>query len=147
MKVILLVDIPKVGRRYETKEVATGFARNVLIPANKVLPATPENIKKVSAKKQILDQENQKKLNTAIEIATALKDQVVSITLPAGDKGQLFSALHEKDVAEAIFASLKIRVSPESISWTGPIKKTGQFPAVFLEMGQRAPFVIMVEAV
>lgn len=147
MKVILLVDIPKVGRRYETKEVATGFARNVLIPANKVLPATPENIKKVSAKKQILDQENQKKLNTAIEIATALKDQVVSITLPAGDKGQLFSALHEKDVAEAIFASLKIRVSPESISWTGQIKKTGQFPAVFLEMGQRAPFVIMVEAV
>lgn len=146
MKVILLADLPKVGRKYEVKEVASGYARNVLIKSNKALPATPENLKKISTKKQILDKETKHQEIVATEIATSLKDQVVTITLPAGDKSQLFSALHKKDTTEAIKKNLSLTVDPEDVSWDGQIKKTGQFPAVFSKAGQRVSFILNIEA-
>ena len=47
MKVILLKDVPKLGKRYETKEVNAGHALNLLIPQGLVIVATPDAIKRV----------------------------------------------------------------------------------------------------
>ena len=47
MKVILLDDIPKLGRRGEVRDVAEGYARNYLLPHRLVLPASPQNLKQI----------------------------------------------------------------------------------------------------
>ena len=47
MKVILLKDVAKIGRRFEIKEVPDGYALNKLIPKNMAQFATPENIKRI----------------------------------------------------------------------------------------------------
>src|SRR3989338_5722308 len=49
MKIILLKDVAKVGRKGEVKDVSDGYARNFLILRNLALPATNENIKKTEA--------------------------------------------------------------------------------------------------
>ena len=46
MKVILLRDIAKLGRRGEVKEVADGYAINVLIKKEMVIQATPNELMK-----------------------------------------------------------------------------------------------------
>src|SRR3989338_1994497 len=46
MRVILLKDVAKLGRKGDTKDVSDGYARNFLILQNLASPATPENIKK-----------------------------------------------------------------------------------------------------
>ena len=42
MKVILLQDVDKIGKKYEVKDVAAGHARNFLIPKGLAKPATEE---------------------------------------------------------------------------------------------------------
>src|SRR5207244_6744894 len=45
MKVILLDDVAKVGRRGEVRDVSDGYARNFLIPKKLALTATPGTLK------------------------------------------------------------------------------------------------------
>src|SRR5215813_8812337 len=45
MKVILLDDVTKVGRRGEVRDVSDGYARNYLIPKRLALSATAGNLK------------------------------------------------------------------------------------------------------
>ncbi len=45
MKVILLDDVQKLGRRGEVRDVSDGYARNFLIPKKLALSATAGNLK------------------------------------------------------------------------------------------------------
>src|SRR5262245_65733415 len=45
MKIILLDDVPSLGRRGEVRDVADGYGRNYLLPQNLALLATPANLK------------------------------------------------------------------------------------------------------
>ena len=47
MKVILMTDVPALGHRGETRDVANGYARNFLLPRKLAVPATPANLKNV----------------------------------------------------------------------------------------------------
>ena len=49
MKVILLKDVAKIGRRHEVAEVPDGYALNMLIPKGLAKAGTPENIKKLTS--------------------------------------------------------------------------------------------------
>jgi large subunit ribosomal protein L9 len=45
MRVILIRDVPNLGREGELKNVAGGYARNYLIPRGLAVPATEGNLK------------------------------------------------------------------------------------------------------
>ena len=51
MRVILLQDIEKLGKKYEIKEVKSGYARNFLLPKGLAKPATKEILKWVQLQK------------------------------------------------------------------------------------------------
>ena len=53
MRVILLQDIEKLGKKYDVKEVADGYARNFLIPKSLAKPATEEALKWLETQKEI----------------------------------------------------------------------------------------------
>jgi len=45
MKIILLEDVPTLGRRGEVRDVADGYARNYLLPQRLALTVTGSNLK------------------------------------------------------------------------------------------------------
>ena len=53
MRVILLQDIDKLGKKYDVKEVSDGYARNFLIPNGLVKQTTKESLKWVKVQKEI----------------------------------------------------------------------------------------------
>ena len=54
MKVILLQDVAKIGKKFEVKEVAEGYARNFLLARNLAKPATSEALEWLQMQKEIL---------------------------------------------------------------------------------------------
>lgn len=127
MKVILLKDIAKLGKRGEVKEVAEGYAMNVLIKKGDALQATPSELAKWKAKE---DAKNHKK-ELATSIFAVLVDTLRRTTLTIANKkhdgkGQLFAAVKEVDIADAIFTTTNLSVDPKQIHIPSPIKSIGK---------------------
>jgi large subunit ribosomal protein L9 len=125
MKIILLQDVAKIGRRYEVVEVPDGFAMNQLIPKKMAEPATPANLKRV-------EKMNLNKVASAEADSDAFKTAVatieatpITITVEANEKGHLFKAV---DAGEVVVAAQAVGavVTQEMVEFTTPIKEVGE---------------------
>jgi len=127
MKVILLKDIAKVGKKYEIKNVARGYARNFLIRRGEAIYATGQEIVRIeriqeeSKKKKISDKEAFK------ETLRRLEGKKITLVVPASEKGSLFASIGKNDLAQLIKEQLSILIEKEYIFPESQIKKTGEY--------------------
>ncbi|MBI3291019.1 50S ribosomal protein L9 [Candidatus Falkowbacteria bacterium] len=124
MKVILLKDIPNLGHAGDVKEVASGYARNFLIPKGLVQEATPRAVAEVAAKK-----EKEKKLAEADLAKTealikSLEGQIIEIKVKASVEGTLYGAVSSARIA-AVFKEKGFDVKKEQIN-VQHIKELGE---------------------
>ncbi len=125
MKVILLRDVAKIGKRFEIKEVPDGYAQNKLIPQKDAEPATPANVKRIEEKRKKSSESITKENLEAKEIVAACVASPLAILMEANEQGHLFQGVHAKDVVAA--ASLRgLMLSSEHIIIKEPIKSLGQ---------------------
>ncbi len=103
VQVVLTAPVVKLGTTGDLVEVAPGYARNYLIPQGKAVAATPGILRQVERRQE---QERQRKIRekeealarkTALEVIGQL-----TIAMTAGENGNLFGSVTEKDVAEMI---------------------------------------------
>lgn len=127
MRVILLKDVEKVGKRYDIKEVAAGHARNFLIPNGLAKPATPEAMKWLDIQKEITTQQAEKELKTAQEIASKLEGCEITILVKVGENQQLFESITAKKITEKL-KELGFEIKLTQIVLDNPIKDLGEFP-------------------
>lgn len=126
MKVVLLKDTPKVGRRNDIKNVSDGYALNFLLPQGLAETATPKAIKRVELiKKQEADQ---KKIRQDLLLKNFgdLKGVKIEMEKTTNDKGHLFAAIHSAEIATAIKEQTRLDVLPEFIILSEPIKTVGE---------------------
>ncbi len=98
MKVILLKDIKGVGRRFEEKEVANGYAANFLIPRQMAKYSSPQALKEVE---QMRAQKDKNEAQTQEKIEELLKNlHGVKMEMPANDKGHLFKGVGKKEISK-----------------------------------------------
>jgi len=100
MKVILLQDVEKIGKKYDVKNVADGHARNFLIARGLAKQATPEAIEWVEMQKQISSQKAEDDLKDIQNLASSLDELEVTISVKVGDEGQLFESINEQKISE-----------------------------------------------
>ncbi|OGZ20756.1 MAG: 50S ribosomal protein L9, partial [Candidatus Nealsonbacteria bacterium RIFCSPHIGHO2_02_38_10] len=55
MKVILLQDVEKLGKKYDVKDIKDGYAKNFLMPKNLAKPATKKALKLLENQKEITE--------------------------------------------------------------------------------------------
>ncbi len=144
MRVILLTDVPKVGRRWEVKEVSVGFARNYLFPRNLAQAATPNAILELEQKKEKDTVQAEKDLLETEQLAARLDGLEVEITAKLSDKGVSYGALSAKTITESL-NSLGFKISEKDIVLGEPIKKIGEYPVtIALKHGLEAEIRVLV---
>ncbi len=126
MEVILIQDIPSLGKTGDLVKVATGYARNYLLPKNLALTATPENLKQLdSIKKRDAKVKEKEKLS-----AQALKEKIeaISITLKkhAGEEDKLFGSVTSHEIADAL-GQMGIDVDKRKLVIEEHIKRLGDY--------------------
>lgn len=127
MKVILLDDVKKIGKRYEIKDVKSGFARNFLIPQKKAMPATDKNLAQFEKKKSEQDEKQKLQEELLLKNLEELKNIKVTIAAPANEEGHLYAQVDKKDIAEALSEQAHIELAEDYIQLEKPLKEIGVF--------------------
>ena len=126
MRVILLDDVPKLGRRGEVREVAEGYARNYLLPHRLVLPATAANLRQLDQIKQHQEVRSQRAKADADAQAKKIEVLTFSQVRQASEEGRLYGSVGVQDLA-AFLAQNGIPVEKRRISLDEPIKTLGEY--------------------
>lgn len=143
MKVILLRDVARLGKRFSVVEVPDGFALNKLIPQGQAQPATPENLKRVQARnKEVAAHQaaDEAGLRAALK---ALAEQPVTIMVEANAQGHLFQAVKPEAIARAA-AAAGHPIEIGALQIATPIKSLGEHTVGVKAGGVSGSFTINV---
>jgi len=125
MKVILLDDVTKVGRRGEVRDVSDGYARNFLIPKKLALSATAGNLKNLEHIKKQQDAKADRVKADAEGLRAKIEALVYEERRQASEEGKLFGSVTSQDVAEFLGAR-GIAMDRRRITLEEPIKALGE---------------------
>lgn len=127
MKVILTEKITKLGNIGDTVEVKTGYARNYLLPNNKAIRFTKENVALFEAKKAELVARHEKAKKDAESKVEAVKNAKLHMIRQAGDTGQLYGSVSSRDIARELKEVAGVNVESAQVMLGSPIKSVGAF--------------------
>ena len=144
MRIILLQNVEKLGKKYDIKEVADGYARNFLIPKGLAKPATKENLKWLETQKEIEVKKAEEELKKVEAVATNIDGQEIIIPVKIGEEGQLFESITSQKIYEKL-KELGFEIKKSQIDLPEPIKELGEFPVkIKLEHNLEAEIRIIV---
>lgn len=126
MKVILLEDVEKLGKRLEVKNVADGYAKNLLLPRNLARVATKEALKWLDVQLEMKKSEDEAKLKEVQAIVNKMDGLELFFKVKVGEKGQLFESLNAQKIKDKL-AEEGFNVSKNQIDLPEPIKELGEF--------------------
>ena len=127
MKVILLEDAKKLGKKGEIIEVNDGYARNCLIPKKICLEANSKNLNDLKLKAANDARIAAKQLEEARVFAEELNDKQVNVKIKIGDNGKVFGAVSSKEISDAAKEQLGMELDKKKMVLKDPIKETGIF--------------------
>lgn len=127
MKVILTEKITRLGNIGDTVEVKTGYARNFLLPNNKALRWSRENVALFEAQKAELQARHEAAKKSAESKVDAVKNAKMYMIRQAGDTGQLYGSVSSRDIARTLKEITNVDVSSAQVMLGAPIKSVGAF--------------------
>jgi len=127
MKIILLKDVTKVGKKLDLKNVKPGYARNFLIPRRLAILATKPNLVWRENQIEILREERDKIIEEKKKLREKLKDFTLKIKVKTGIKDELFEKINREKIVKAL-ESEGFRLSESAVLLKEPINKIGEFP-------------------
>jgi len=126
MKIILLKDVEKLGKKGEVKKVADGYARNFLIPQGLAVLATEEELKKLEQRQKIESEKAKKELELYQELALKLDGLELEIPAKVSEDGKLFGAITPSKICEYL-KEREFEINPKQIKLERPIKEIGEY--------------------
>lgn len=146
MEVILNQDIKKLGKKGEVVSVAEGYARNYLLPRGMASEASKGRIKELARQKDALANQKQRQEEHARALGAKLASVRISLPAKVGEKGKLFGAISNKDIAGALQAMHGLDVDKKKIILKEPIKALGEY-AVMVKLHPAVQVELTVEVV
>lgn len=143
MKVILLRDVAKIGRRGQVIEISDGYALNQLIPKRLAEQATAANLKKIEQSKAGAQAQADSKAEAFKHALTQLNLSPLQIAADSNELGHLFKAIHEADViAEA--KKRGVNLDAHTVIIETSIKSLGEHVITLKEGNEKVSYTIEV---
>ena len=136
MKVILLEDVKKLGKKDEIIEVSSGYARNFLIPNKKAIVADNVNLNKLEGKKSKESHLKELSLEHAKKIKEIIEKEVLVIYAKKGKDDRLFGTITSSEIAKELKKKYDVDIEKKKIIVENAIKIVGEYVVIVkLEQG------------
>jgi len=146
MQVLLLKDVPGLGRADQIKEAAGGYALNYLIPRKLAVAVTDGALKQAQTLKEAEKRKRDRKADEAKTLVDKLDGQSVTFKARAGEGDRLYGSITAADVAEALSRSIGAEVDRRLMDLEHSIKSLGEHRVqVKIAAGLAATIWVVVE--
>ena len=125
MEVLLVKDVPGIGKAGQTKKVADGYARNYLLARHLAVVASPTALKQAEKLRQASIKREAETTEEARKLAAILSNVHLTFKVKAGENDRLFGAITPGDIAEALERDHQITIDKRKIELEQPIKELG----------------------
>ncbi len=144
MRVVLLQDIKKVGRKFEVKNVADGYARNFLIPRGLAKIATEKILSELEGERRNAEKQMEALKRRVNEFVSNLGANPIVFRLKIGKGNTVFGSVTSEAIEEKLkdfFNDGDIKIS---LQW--PLKTLGEHQVlVDFGRGVEAKIKILIE--
>lgn len=126
VKLILLDDVEDLGNAGDTVNVASGYARNYLIPNGFAVKASTAALRQVESRKEKIAEHRKLELGKAQTVAAKIAELELTIPMQAGDDNQLFGSVTSHLIAEEA-AKHGVEFESKRVKLEKPIKEIGNY--------------------
>ena len=133
MKVILLQDIARIGKKGDVLEVAEGHARNYLLPRGLASEASKGKMNDLERQKSKEEEKKFKIKQQSEQLAEKINNLTVKVFARVGENGKLFGAIGNSDIAKALADQHKVDIDKKKIilkDTKDTIKTVGEYKAI-----------------
>ncbi|MBR6477929.1 MAG: 50S ribosomal protein L9 [Lachnospiraceae bacterium] len=130
MKIILLQDEKKLGKKGDTIEVSEGYARNYILPKKIGIEANAKNMNDLKLHKANEEKRAKELLEQAQALAKELETKQTVVKIKAGEGGKTFGSVSTKEIAAAVKEQHGIEVDKKKIQLAENLKNFGTYEVV-----------------
>jgi large subunit ribosomal protein L9 len=146
MKVILLKNVPGLGKADEVKVVADGYARNFLFLHNLAIQASSSVVQKIALRKEKVSKDAARELIEEQSLASKVDGIELEFKEKASPSGVLYAAVTPSKIALAL-AKQGYNVTVKQIE-AKPFKELGSFPVKLkFHHGLEAEIAVTIQSV
>lgn len=146
MEVLLLQDIPGVGKKSDLIVVGDGFALNFLLPRRAALVATPLVRKRYADLIRRRAVERDVESSAKRDAAAAVSGKTITITKKATKAGKLYAGISEAMIVAEIQKQLAVTVKEDDVNLPEHLKSIGSH-VLGVQMGdQKVQVTVKIEA-
>ena len=146
MKIILLQDEKKLGKKGDIIEANDGYARNYILPKKIGVEATAKNMNDLKLHKANEEKNAKEQLEAAKAFAAELETKQVVVKIKAGEGGKAFGSVSSKEIAAAFKEQHNLEVDKKKIVLSENLKNFGVYEvAVKLHPQVTGKFTVKVQ--
>lgn len=127
MKIILLQDEKKLGKKGDIIEASEGYARNYILPKKIGVEATAKNMNDLKLQKANDAKVAQEQLDAAKALAAELETKQIIVKIKAGEGGRTFGSVSTKEIAAAVKEQCNLEIDKKKIQLAEALKNFGTY--------------------
>jgi large subunit ribosomal protein L9 len=145
MKVILLSDVPRVGKKYNIVDVAPGYARNFLFARLLAEPVTRQNGKRIAELTKKREVEVKKQEAHLDKTIGKVAEVSMTILRKANEEGHLYAGVTKEELALELGKIVGANYAPDNIVLEKPIKELGEYSVTVSVGTKESAFTLSVK--
>ena len=133
--VVLIEDVPFVGKQGDQVEVKAGYARNYLLPNTLAVVPTAHNLALLEKYKIKVKQATEARIADLQGLADQIaRLQRVTVEANSDENGHLYGSVGAQEISKALKGK-NLFIEPDMVRLEEPIKECAVYPAVPLSLG------------